>query len=190
MPLIPVFEIGIRNAWLFMCVFPLQWLAVALSSPTAARRTRLSRQISRSKTERRTTTATMAIWVAASCYSVFLPFQIDTAWFYTGLGFFILGLVVLVAATVSFVKAPTDRPVTGGIFGYSRHPMYLSAFVIYIGVAIAAASWLFSLLTIVIIILHRREAIFEEKCCRETYGDAYRDYMSRTSRWLAIPKSS
>ena len=188
MPLIPAFEIGIRNAWLFMCIFPLQWLAVALSSPAAALRTGLSREIERSKTERRATTAGMVLWVAASCYSVFLPFHVGTAWFYTGLGFFILGLVALIAATICFVRAPTDRPITGGIFRYSRHPMYLSMFLVYIGVSIAAASWLFSLLTIFTIIMQRRGAIFEEKCCQEIYGDAYRNYMSRTPRWPGRPK--
>ncbi len=28
MSLIPAFEIGVLNAWIFMSIFPLQWLAV------------------------------------------------------------------------------------------------------------------------------------------------------------------
>ena len=28
MSLVPVFEIGVWNGWLFMVIFPLQWLAV------------------------------------------------------------------------------------------------------------------------------------------------------------------
>ena len=33
-------------------------------------------------------------------------------------------------------------------------------------------------------------AITEERHCLEEYGDAYRDYMNRTPRWIGIPKSA
>ena len=29
----------------------------------------------------------------------------------------------------------------------------------------------------------------EERECLEVYGNAYREYMNRTSRWVGIPKS-
>ena len=183
--MIPAFEIGIRNAWLFMCVFPLQWLIVSLINPAASQRTRSPRKAK----PRRTASAMTVLWVAMSIYSIFLPLQIGTAWFYTGLGFFIAGLVVVITATRDFVTAPADRPITGGVFRYSRHPMYLSMFLVYIGVSIAAASWLFALLTIISIPVQRRQAISEEESCQERYGDAYRDYMRRTPRWLGTTKS-
>jgi len=29
----------------------------------------------------------------------------------------------------------------------------------------------------------------EERFCLEKYGDAYREYMNRTPRWIGFPKS-
>jgi hypothetical protein len=34
----------------------------------------------------------------------------------------------------------------------------------------------------------RQEA--QERSCLEMYGDAYREYMDRTPRWIGMPKSS
>jgi len=57
-----------------------------------------------------------------------------------------------------------------------------------IGVGIATASWLFLLLTVVLIILFNNSVAPEERGCLEKYGDIYREYMNRTSRWIGIPK--
>jgi protein-S-isoprenylcysteine O-methyltransferase Ste14 len=39
------------------------------------------------------------------------------------------------------------------------------------------------------ITLMNMSAVNEERLCLEKYGDAYRDYMNRTPRWIGIPKS-
>jgi len=39
------------------------------------------------------------------------------------------------------------------------------------------------------IIVSDRGVIVEERFCLEKYGDAYREYMNRTPRWIGIPKS-
>lgn len=53
----------------------------------------------------------------------------------------------------------------------------------------ASASWLFLLLSIVLIITHFYNAVPEERECLEVYGNAYREYINRTPRWVGIPKS-
>jgi protein-S-isoprenylcysteine O-methyltransferase Ste14 len=131
----------------------------------------------------------MATWLIATFYSIFLPLQLGTAWFYVGLGVFLSGLAVLTVVTLNFATAPQDKPVTGGLYRYSRHPMYLATVLIYIGASLASASWLFSLLTIATVVLLRLEAILEEGYCREKYGNAYREYVNKTPRWVGIPKS-
>jgi len=112
-----------------------------------------------------------------------------TIWFYIGLGVFLLGLLTLTDSTLNFATAPHDKPITGGLYRYSRHPMYLSMFLIYIGTSLASACWLFFLLTIATVVLTRLEVILEERYCLEKYCEAYREYMNRTLRWLGIPKS-
>ena len=189
MSLIPAFEIGVWNAWIFMSIFLLQWLAVALTSKKVYQRTGHPPDMKRSKADQRTGMAATIIWLTATCYSIFLPLQLRTIWFYSGLVVFLFGLIILIVATLNFAAAPPDKPITSGIYNYSRHPMYLAMFLIYFGTCLATASWLFSLLTIATFVLIRFEAIIEESYCREKYGSAYRDYMNRTSRWIGISKS-
>jgi len=60
----------------------------------------------------------------------------------------------------------------------------------FIGASIASASWLFLVLSIMLIITHFYNAIPEERECLEVYRNAYRKYMNRTPRWIGIPKSN
>jgi len=57
-----------------------------------------------------------------------------------------------------------------------------------IGVGIACASWLFLLLSIASVLFAIRFVGMEERWCLEKYGDAYREYMKRTPRYIGIPK--
>jgi protein-S-isoprenylcysteine O-methyltransferase Ste14 len=67
--------------------------------------------------------------------------------------------------------------------------MYLSMIFVYLGVSIAAASWLFLLITVITFFLQLYQAKKEERYCCEKYGGAYREYMRRTPRWIGIPKA-
>jgi len=187
--LIPAFEIGVWNAWLFMGSFLLQWLAVSLAGKRVSQRTGHPPDMKRSKSDQRIGTAAMITWLIAITYSIFLPLQLGTIWFYIGLGAFLFGLIILTIATLNFATAPHDKPITSGFYRYSRHPMYLATFLIYTGTSLASASWLFFLLTITTVVLIRPEAILEERYCLEKHGDSYREYMDRTPRWIGIPKS-
>jgi len=62
-------------------------------------------------------------------------------------------------------------------------------FLAIIGIGIACASWIFLLLGIVIITLMNMKVVSEERFCLKKFGNAYREYMERTPRWIGIPKS-
>jgi len=189
MSLVPAFEIGVWNAWIFMSSFLLQWLAIILAGKNVAERSGHPADMKRSKTEKRAGIIGNTIWLLATVYSIFLPLQLETPWFYPGLAIFLIGLGILTAATISFATAPFDKPITHGIYHYSRHPMYLATFLIFLGTSIASASWVFFLLGIANIFWMRTEALVEERYCLERYNDTYREYMNRTPRWIGIPKA-
>jgi protein-S-isoprenylcysteine O-methyltransferase Ste14 len=90
---------------------------------------------------------------------------------------------------VNIADIPLGKPWTTGLYRYSRHPMVLSSFFVLIGTGIAAASWLFLLLSIVFIVLTNIYVADEEQFCLEKYGTSYHEYISRTPRWLGKPKS-
>jgi protein-S-isoprenylcysteine O-methyltransferase Ste14 len=190
MLLIPAFKIGVWNAWIFMIWPWVDMLAVRLVGLDVYRRA--SGQPSEMKTSHRyrvVSYVSMAVDTMAVAYSIFLPLKLGTIWFYAGLSIFLLGLVVLAAATVNFATTPMDVPITRGIYHYSRHPLYLASLLIYLSVGIASASWVFLLVFFVQSVSIRIAAVGEERFCLEKYGDAYREYIDKTPRWLGLTKS-
>jgi len=190
MLLVPAFKIGVWNAWIFMIWPWVDMLAVRLVGSDVYRRASgLPSEMKTSHRYRVVSYVSMAVDTMAVAYSIFLPLQLGTRWFYAGLSIFLLGLVVLTAATVNFATTPMDVPITRGVYHYSRHPLYLASLLIYLSVGIASASWVFLLVFFVQSVSIRIAAVGEERCCLEKYGDAYREYIDRTPRWLGLPKS-
>ena len=123
-------------------------------------------------------------------YSIFLPLAVGTAWFFAGLPVYILGLVLITIAMLAFIATPLDKPNTTGLYRLSRHPMYLGILLMYIGIGIASASWVYLLLILAYLATYRTVFIIpEERMCCEKFGDSYREYMNNTPRWIGIPKS-
>ena len=186
--LTPAFEPGLCNGWLFMIVFPLQWLAVVVLPGRFVARTGHPADLRQGRGARIMSWLTQFFWIGATLYSIVLPLRPGTPWFTGGLLIFVGGLMMLVFATLSVARAEAGEPFTGGIYRVSRHPMYLSMILVYTAVSVAAASWLFTLITVITILLQRFQAIQEEGYCLGEFGKAYRQYMARTPRWLGVPK--
>ena len=128
------------------------------------------------------------IWFIALGYSIFLPLLLGTTWFYFGFSIFILGFLLLFFSTYSFITTPVDQMIQKGVYKFSRHPMYLATFLICLGSGIGTASWIFVLLSIVIIVCLHYEASVEERYCLERFKDLYKGYMQRVPMWFGIPK--
>jgi len=125
-------------------------------------------------------------------YSFFLPLKLGTVWFYVGLPISILGIIMPVISGVSLydATAPLDKPITTGVYRISRNPEYFSGLLQYLGIGISGLSWVFILCAVAWIILFHIEVVqSEEPSLIEKYGDAYKEYMNRTPRWIGIPKS-
>jgi protein-S-isoprenylcysteine O-methyltransferase Ste14 len=186
---VPAFDIGVWNAWWFMMIYPLQWLAVIIVPGNITEKTSDPADFHQDHKGRFIGWLTGIFWVGATLYSIFLPFQTGTPWLWVGLVFFAAGLAFLILATLCVARTPPGKPFSSGVYRCSRHPMYFSMILVYLGVSIAAASWLFFLITIITFSLQRYQAIKEESYCGAQLGDAYRDYMNITPRWIGIPKT-
>jgi len=123
-------------------------------------------------------------------YSIFLPLKLDKVWLYVGLPICTLALILGLMAGIVFATAPLDEPITRGVYRISRNPMYLSGFLLYLGIAIACASWIFLVCAMVWIVSMHFGTVPEERELLEKYGEAYRNYMDSTPKWIGTPKSS
>lgn len=187
MSLIPAFKIGIWNAWLFMSVFLLQMIAILFVDKRIREKSHVPIDTRRNRFERYVGIIGNFIWLLAMGYSVFLPLQSGTIWFYVGLFIFIIGLILMAIATFNFITTPADLLITKGTYQLSRHPMYLATFFICLGSGIATVSWLFIFFSVIMILCFRQEALIEERYCLDKYGSAYQEYLNSVPRWFGIP---
>ena len=171
-----------------MSVFLLQILAMIFVDKRVWERSNIPVQERRNKLERYVGIIAILIWLLALGYSVFLPLQLSTTWFYIGLFLFVAGLTLMVIATFDFISAPPDQLVTKGAYNVSRHPMYVATFFICLGSGLASVSWLFIFFSVIMALCFYQEALIEERYCLNKYGNVYKKYVNRTARWIAIPK--
>ena len=184
MSLVPEFELGLWNAWIFMVpslllmLFSLR-LFIEKRAPAASMRL--------SKTKLSFCLFSKFIYFAAVVYSIFLPLKLGTIWFYLGLPITLIGLVGNMITVVNWANTPAGKIVTRGIYRFSRHPIYVTEVLLLLGVSMASASWVFLLFPLIVGVGAVYFIKVEEAQCIGHYGNAYREYMDRTPRWIGMP---
>ena len=194
MSLVPAFELGLQNAWIFMGPFlliTLLCMLLMMKKGAPGGPVRAVQRACKSRTTLLVATLSKIIIFPAVIYSVFLPLKSGSIWFYAGLPIALAGLAGSTAVLVSWASTPEGQPVTRGIYRYSRHPIYLTTFLLLLGVSMVSISWVFLLFAIIFGVGVTRPYFVkvEEAQCLGHYGVAYREYMNRTPRWIGIPKS-
>jgi len=112
---------------------------------------------------------------------------------YAGIIIVFLGIALSAISAGMFVKADTGllpfeeatALVTGGIFRFTRNPMYLGMFLMVFGSAFLLGSFgaLIPLLIFVLIIRYNFVA-GEERFMEVAFGQQYLDYKSKVRRWI------
>jgi protein-S-isoprenylcysteine O-methyltransferase Ste14 len=189
MSLMPAFEIGIWNGWIFMIWLVIPIFLWPLNVIPKGREEGSDFTAEFNKIHKYTLLSVHVIYLLLILYSIFVPLKLGTAWFYIGLSVYLLGLIPYAMVFVNFATTPPDKLVIKGIYRYSRHPMYLAPCIVFIGIGVATASWIFLLLSVVCIIMPLLYVDAEERHLLKFYGNAYQEYMNRTPRWIGIPKS-
>ncbi len=105
----------------------------------------------------------------------------------------IAGLAPFAAGIRNFLRAgtpvPTNEPtralVTTGIHAWTRNPIYVGFFLIYLGIAVAARSpWILILIIPVALVMRYGVVAREEAYLERLFGEPYRAYKARVRRWL------
>ena len=173
MSFVPDFELGLWNAWIFLIPLLIMHIVNA-----------------RIKTGGPSVKILIVLFLILHILPVFLPLELNTIWFYAGLVFCVVGITMGYLAICGFATTSTDKPVTKLIFRYSRNPMYLGGFILFIGISLVSISWIYFLIALIWMILtHVMEIPVEESECIKKYGTDYIEYMKKTPKWLGIPKS-
>jgi protein-S-isoprenylcysteine O-methyltransferase Ste14 len=190
MSFIPEFELGLWNAWILLLPYLMNFIVLNVYA-------RLMGQKGSSRpntpplneTEKKLERILLLVFLAFIIISFFSPLKLGTAWLYIGLIVYVFGFIFSIVAGTTLSNTPLERPATKGLYRFSRNPIYLGTYLIFIGIGVACTSWLILLLLAVGIVLQDILIASEERWCLEKYGDSYREYMNRTPKWIGIPKS-
>jgi protein-S-isoprenylcysteine O-methyltransferase Ste14 len=133
--------------------------------------------------------------VVAMLLQKFIPFpaEMNALFRNIGLGLTFLGFLLGVGAFLEFRKMRTTLDphgsvkavVTGGIYRFTRNPIYLGFFLMVIGFPLSSGSFWgivaapFFATTLSRLVIEKEEAYLEEK-----FGDVYTGYKSRVRRWI------
>jgi protein-S-isoprenylcysteine O-methyltransferase Ste14 len=183
MSLIPAFEIGVWNAWIFTIVFLLLTTIPVLAIKD------FSKKMGQGEQYGKIEIILTALVYLPMIYSIFLPLKVRTAWFYSGLFIFLVGLFIFIATFAVVISTPLGTTFTKGIYRYSRNPGYLGQIIVFAGIGIASASWIFLLLSAILAAVTQSLISIEERVTQEKLGESYREYLNRTPRWIGIPRA-
>ncbi len=119
-------------------------------------------------------------------YSIFIPINPFTFYFYVGTIIYLVGLFSSVYAMWTFSKVDLSESVTDGIYKISRHPMQVMNFIMWIGIGIVSETWIVIICALLFAILSYPSLKAQEKYCIDQYGDKYFEYMKKTPRYLFV----
>ena len=115
---------------------------------------------------------------------------LDQSRYLIGLPLFLVGFGITVRGYFNLGIGNTycgaDGLVSHGLYRFSRNPQYASSIIGLVGLAICANSWFTIPLAVLMGSAYVLMALVEEAWLEQHYGTPYRDYCSRTARFVDI----
>jgi protein-S-isoprenylcysteine O-methyltransferase Ste14 len=106
--------------------------------------------------------------------------------FFLGLAIYALGFTTMIIALSDYRRTPAGRPVSRGLYRFSRNPQWLSLAAILLGCCLAIGSWAGILLLLAAACFYHFRILGEERACLASYGSEYEDYLQRVPRYLLV----
>ena len=182
----PEFKSGeVSGGW-----FTLAYLALNIACLAFFKRGAIKRLTSRpsnlSLRMRRYIWVQTQLFFAPMAYAAWLPVRPSSLSFQIGTTIFTIGMLAYAAGMITFGRANVDSPIRTGVYRYSRHPHYVSSFIAWMGASLAMQSLVVPAAWLLLFAMMHRTNKIEEQACLEQYGDAYREYMNQTPRYLLL----
>ncbi len=113
---------------------------------------------------------------------VFARIRTGTVFSTIGWAVYVLGLILL---TVSLLHFSRDGGIiTHGVYRYSRNPIYIGYFLIFLGVSLLIGSWFYLGAALIYQYSVHWLILSEERWCREQFGASYAEYERKVRRYL------
>ncbi len=182
---------GLCNLWIFACIgYALIWIGMIWANRKRGAPIEDPEIYSFSDRKFMTVTVmlpTVALFIAA----IFIPLS-DGVLFRCGFIIFASGIIINLVSMYSFARN-TDGLNRGGIYRFSRNPMYIGGFLFIVGLnlmgwRVSAINSVFCILSLIWVAATHRTVLQEESFLEYRYGDTFTAYRHAVPRYLGIPK--
>jgi protein-S-isoprenylcysteine O-methyltransferase Ste14 len=117
---------------------------------------------------------------------------VSSAGAWVGVALCLAGLLLMIGSLVSFGRSfrvgiddrTSDPLVTGGVFAWSRNPIYVAFWSILLGQFLVFPNWILLAYLVGATLLFHRQVRREEAYLAQHYGSEYADYGRRVRRYL------
>jgi protein-S-isoprenylcysteine O-methyltransferase Ste14 len=111
-----------------------------------------------------------------------VPFIVRAALFavFLGTAIILMGL----SHKALFNEGPPDVLLTGGIFSYTRNPMYLGILFIYVAFIALSVSLISVALFVFVFYAYTKMVNYEEDILEKLFNKEYKEYKERVPKWI------
>ncbi len=116
-----------------------------------------------------------------------------SGWYVAAWALIGVGVIILVAGWVQFFRAktnilvhkPSSNLIQSGLYRFSRNPIYVSALLMQLGIALLMNNlWIILLVPVSKFAIDRYVIAREEAYLERKFGEVYLDYKRTVRRWL------
>lgn len=186
MDFLPQFEPSITNAFWFSLLFIATNLIILKVYPSHYKKRVLKMPKFEKRLQKLLGMFNFILFQGLIILVIFTPIHFDSPFFIIGLTIFFLGYIAYVMSLINYATSNPDKPVTKGIYRFSRNPQQIFTIVMWIGIGLVTSCLLIIVICIIQLITVYPTFIAQEKFCVEKYGNDYKEYMRKTPRYLLI----
>jgi protein-S-isoprenylcysteine O-methyltransferase Ste14 len=132
--------------------------------------------------------AALRLHVAANwlllLYAPFITIKPGSVWLWGGAVVYAVGVFCYTWAVIDYARSPAGCLTRRGLYAVSRHPQAIAAFLIFFGIGLATASWLYSAAALAGQVAMHWVLEAEERNNHRRFGADYTDYSSQVRRYV------
>lgn len=186
MNFLPQFDLSLTNAFWFSILFITTNMIILKTYPSHYKKRVLDIPKFDNKFHQIIGVFNFFLFQGLTIIVVFIPMSFIALFFIIGISIFIIGYIAYLFSLINYATSNPEKPVTKGIYKISRNPQQLSAIVMWIGIGFLTSCWLIIIVCLVQLIAAYPTFIAQEKYCLDRYGDEYKQYMTKTSRYVVF----
>ena len=179
----PLMQIGLFRGWIFLAFYLIVFIITLKTCSTEVRKRLYDRSLWNKKTKIITAIGKIfsILNLIMICLGVLVVYDIE---FYIGSIFYVLGLFFLVRSIINYRDAPLDKPITIGLYKYSRNPQMISIYIMFLGMVLVIGSWINLIFLGIAISCSHFAILGEEQSLIQQYGDSYLEYKKQVARYF------